>query len=169
MPWADSKGHILRTPDSKILNVADMRKERESLRRDGLKLVFTNGCFDILHTGHVTYLSFARNQGDRLLVGLNSDRSVSRIKTKDRPVVPQEERATVLAALEMVDYVVIFNDNEPAGLIAEIVPDVLVKGEDWSHYVSGREIVERHGGRVVLAPLVKGKSTTNIIKTLRGK
>lgn len=144
-----------------------MLAERERLRVDGKILVFTNGCFDIIHPGHVDYLAFARNQGDALLVGLNSDNSVRLNKGPERPFVPQEDRAKVLAALEAVDYVVVFDSDEPEPLIERILPDILVKGEDWAHYVSGREAVERSGGRVVLAPLVEGRSTTNIIEQIR--
>jgi D-beta-D-heptose 7-phosphate kinase/D-beta-D-heptose 1-phosphate adenosyltransferase len=143
-----------------------MLAERARLREAGKKLVFTNGAFDILHAGHVTYLQFARAQGDALCVGLNSDASVKRYKGEKRPVNPQEDRALVLAALECVDYVVIFDEDEPKELIAQIVPDVLVKGADWAHYVSGREIVEASGGRVVLAQMVEGRSTTNVIRRI---
>jgi D-beta-D-heptose 7-phosphate kinase/D-beta-D-heptose 1-phosphate adenosyltransferase len=144
-----------------------MRKERARLRKNGRKLVFTNGCFDILHTGHVDYLNFARKQGDALVIGLNSDSSVRGSKGPNRPIVPQADRAKVLAALECVDYVVIFNEGEPAPLVAEIIPDVLVKGKDWAHYVSGRDTVEKHGGKVVLAKLTKGRSTTDLVKKIR--
>ena len=144
-----------------------MRKERTRLRKNGKKLVFTNGCFDILHTGHVDYLNFARNQGDALVIGLNSDSSVRGNKGPNRPIVKQADRAKVIAALECVDYVVIFNESEPANLVAEIIPDVLVKGEDWAHYVSGRDTVEKHGGKVVLAKLTKGRSTTDIVKKIQ--
>ena len=156
-----------RTPESKILDVGAVCAERDRLHGAGRTLVFTNGCFDLLHVGHVEYLAFARQQGDALVVGLNSDASVQRNKGATRPVVSQDERARVLAALEVVDYVVIFDEDEPADLIGEILPDILVKGEDWAHYVSGKDIVEAHGGKVVLAPLVKGKSTTGIIERLR--
>ncbi len=141
-----------------------MREERTRLRERGESLVFTNGCFDIVHEGHVTYLTFARHQGDRLVVGLNSDDSVRRAKGPKRPVNVQRARALVLAALEMVDYVVVFDQDEPRDLIAELVPDVLVKGSDWAHYVSGRDVVEANGGRVVLADLVPGVSTTEILE-----
>jgi D-beta-D-heptose 7-phosphate kinase/D-beta-D-heptose 1-phosphate adenosyltransferase len=144
-----------------------MKAERERLRASGRKLVFTNGCFDIIHAGHVEYLAFARAQGDALLVGLNSDASVRRNKGPTRPLVPEQDRARVLAALQAVDYVVLFEEDEPASLISEIIPDVLVKGEDWAHYVSGRDIVERHGGKVVLARMVQGRSTTNIVERIR--
>ena len=151
----------------KILDREAMRTERKRLAAQDHTVVFTNGCFDILHVGHVDYLTFARNQGDALVVGLNSDTSVAKIKGNGRPFIPQEERETLLDALEVVDYVVIFDEDEPAGMIADILPDVLVKGEDWKHYVSGREIVEKNGGRVVLAPLIKERSTTNIIERIR--
>lgn len=144
-----------------------MLNVRRALRSRGRKVVFTNGCFDILHAGHVAYLEFARRQGDALCVGLNSDASVRMNKGPTRPVNTQKDRARVLAALESVDYVVIFGDREPARLIARIIPDVLVKGEDWKHYVSGRDVVERHGGKVVLARFLKGRSTTQTLSRIR--
>ncbi len=147
----------------KILTREAMVAERARLKAEGKTLVFTNGAFDILHAGHVTYLEFARRQGDALCVGLNSDASVKRYKGDLRPVNPQDDRARVLAALACVDYVVIFDEDEPKDLIAALIPDVLVKGADWAHYVSGRDIVEAHGGRVVLAQMVEGRSTTNVI------
>jgi rfaE bifunctional protein nucleotidyltransferase chain/domain len=153
----------MRMPEQKLLSADDMCRERERLRDAGRTLVFTNGCFDILHPGHVDYLAFARSQGDALLVGINSDESVHRNKGPQRPIVPQADRAHVLAALESVDYVTIFDEDEPATLIGRILPDVLVKGEDWAHYVSGRDVVERNGGKVVLAKLMPGKSTTDIV------
>ena len=147
-----------------ILTPAEARAERDRLVKDGKKLVFTNGCFDILHRGHAEYLAFARAEGDALCVGLNSDASVRRSKGPARPVNPEEDRAFVLGSLRDVDFVVIFDEDEPKDLIAQILPQVLVKGEDWAHYVSGREIVEAHGGRVALAPMVEGRSTTNTIE-----
>ncbi|MCL1910173.1 MAG: D-glycero-beta-D-manno-heptose 1-phosphate adenylyltransferase [Kiritimatiellaeota bacterium] len=152
--------------NAKILTAAEMRAERDALRAAGKKLVFTNGCFDLMHTGHVTYLRFAREQGDALCVGLNSDASVRDNKGDLRPIVDEANRAAVLAALRCVDYVVIFDEKEPKNLIAQILPDVLVKGKDWAHYVSGREIVEANGGKVVLADMVPGLSTTAIIKKI---
>lgn len=153
----------LRTSDSKVMSRSAMVAERARLKREGRVLVFTNGAFDILHAGHVTYLQFARQQGDALVVGLNSDASVKRYKGDKRPVNPQSDRALVLAALECVDYVVVFDEDEPKELIGELIPDVLVKGADWAHYVSGRDVVEAHGGKVVLADMVAGRSTTNVI------
>jgi D-beta-D-heptose 7-phosphate kinase/D-beta-D-heptose 1-phosphate adenosyltransferase len=156
----------MRSVESKLLKRVDMPGERERLRAAGKRLVFTNGAFDILHAGHVTYLQFAREQGDALCVGLNSDASVRRYKGDLRPVNAQDDRARVLAALECVDYVVIFDEDEPRELIGEIIPDVLVKGADWAHYVSGRDVVEANGGRVVLAQMVEGRSTSNTIQRI---
>lgn len=156
----------MRPAEQKILDRAAMKAERERLRAAGRTVVFTNGSFDILHAGHVDYLAFAARQGDALIVGLNSDASVRRYKGDRRPVNPQDDRARVLAALEVVDYVVVFDEDEPRDLIAALVPDVLVKGEDWAHYVSGRDIVEAAGGRVALAPLVAGRSTTGVIERI---
>lgn len=147
----------------KILTAEQCRAERDRLVAEGKSLVFTNGCFDILHRGHATYLAFARAQGDALVVGLNSDASVRRNKGPDRPINTQDDRAFVLGSLRCVDYVVMFDEDEPKELIARILPQVLVKGRDWAHYVSGREIVEANGGRVVLADMVEGRSTTNTI------
>ena len=147
-----------------ILSREAMTREIERLHAAGKRVVFTNGSFDILHAGHVDYLGFAREQGDCLVVGVNSDASVRRYKDPRRPIVPESERAALLAALKAVDYVVIFDEDEPRDLIAALQPDVLVKGEDWAHYVSGRDVVEARGGKVVLAKMVPGKSTTDIIK-----
>jgi rfaE bifunctional protein nucleotidyltransferase chain/domain len=144
-----------------------MRAERDRLHAEGRTLVFTNGCFDILHRGHADYLAFARSQGDALVVGLNSDASVRRAKGPTRPVNPEQDRAYVLGSLRAVDFVVIFEEDEPRDLISQILPDVLVKGKDWAHYVSGREIVEANGGRVVLAEMVEGRSTTATIERMR--
>lgn len=151
-------------PESKIMTVEQARAFRDKLKAEGKKLVFTNGCFDILHRGHVTYIAFARNQGDALCVGLNSDASVKRYKGDSRPINPEGDRAYVTASLEAVDAVVIFDEDEPKDLIAKVLPQVLVKGKDWAHYVSGRDIVEANGGHVVLADMVEGRSTTGTIE-----
>lgn len=148
------------------LSIVDARKLRDQLDAAGRKLVFSNGCFDILHRGHVQYLEFARAQGDALIVGLNSDSSVRRIKGPGRPINGERDRAAVLSALRSVDGVVIFDEDEPRTLIEAILPHVLVKGHDWAHYVSGREVVEAHGGRVVLAEFSEGHSTTNTIERI---
>lgn len=151
----------------RILTPSEMRAERDRLHAEGRTLVFTNGCFDILHRGHADYLAFARSQGDALVVGLNSDASVRRAKGPTRPVNPEQDRAYVLGSLRAVDFVVIFEEDEPRDLISQILPDVLVKGKDWAHYVSGRDIVEANGGRVVLAEMVEGRSTTATIERMR--
>jgi D-beta-D-heptose 7-phosphate kinase/D-beta-D-heptose 1-phosphate adenosyltransferase len=150
----------------KILSRPEMVKARRLLKSKGKAVCFTNGCFDILHIGHVTYLNFARAQGDVLVLGLNSDASVKRSKGEDRPINCELDRAEVMAALECVDYVVLFDEDEPKALIEEIIPDVLIKGADWAHYVSGRECVESNGGKVVLAEMVEGRSTTGTIERI---
>jgi rfaE bifunctional protein nucleotidyltransferase chain/domain len=151
----------------KIVGVDEITKISFELKSKGKKIVFTNGCFDILHRGHVEYLSKAKQLGDVLIVGLNSDSSVKMIKGDKRPIVPQEDRAFILSNLSFVDYVVIFDEPTPYELISKIVPDVLVKGSDWSQEnVVGRDIVEANGGKVVLIELVPGRSTTNVIKTI---
>ena len=138
------------------------------LRREGLRVAFTNGCFDILHPGHVFYLEKARALGDLLVVGLNSDRSVRDLgKGAGRPICTETERAAVLAALRSVDFVVIFDEPTPLALIEAIRPDVLVKGGDWAvEAIVGREVVEKAGGRVVTIPVVEGKSTTGIVERI---
>src|SRR5574341_60636 len=136
-------------------------------RKKNDKIVFTNGCFDILHVGHIEYLKFARKQGDLLVVGLNTDHSVRSLKGPSRPLIAETERAKMLAALEDVTYVVLFDEQTPLNLISAIRPDVLVKGEDWKDAgVVGQEFVESYGGKVVLAPLVEGISTTNIVSKI---
>jgi len=152
--------------DPKILTIEEMRAERDKLVAQGKRLVFTNGCFDILHRGHVSYLTFARNQGDALVVGLNTDASVKANKGDDRPINSEEDRAFVLGSLRAVDFIVLFGDKEPKDIIAKILPQILVKGSDWAHYVSGREVVEANGGKVVLADMVEGRSTTNTIQRI---
>jgi D-beta-D-heptose 7-phosphate kinase/D-beta-D-heptose 1-phosphate adenosyltransferase len=129
----------------------------------GKTVVMTNGTFDLLHAGHTGYLEWAREQGDCLVVGLNTDDSIRRLKGEKRPLVPEPYRASLLAALESVDLVVLFDQDEPRELIEILLPQVLVKAEDWSHYVSGREAVEGHGGEVRLAPMTKGLSTSSLI------
>ncbi len=141
------------------LNYHRMQKE---------KIVFTNGCFDVLHRGHIEYLRFCRQQGQVVVVGLNSDRSVRQIKGPERPINNQHDRASVLAALESVDYIVFFDEPDPLKLIEQVRPDVLVKGADWAEKgVVGRDFVESYGGRVELAPLVEGKSSTDVINKMR--
>lgn len=140
----------------------------QRFRKNRKKIVFTNGCFDILHAGHVQYLERARKLGDLLILGLNSDASTRRLKGAGRPVNTQNDRATVLAGLTCVDYITIFNENTPAKLIQSISPDVLVKGSDWKvSSISGANHVLSRGGTVKRIHLLKGRSTTNILKRLR--
>lgn len=151
-------------PVIKILNIDELIQERERLRREGKRLVFTNGCFDLLHPGHVRYLSQARSLGDALIVALNSDRSVRILKGEGRPILNEQERAEVMAALEAVDYVIIFDEETPRELIAKLLPDVLVKGGDWPvEQIVGREEVEAAGGSVLSLPYLESSSTTAII------
>lgn len=150
-----------------LLTPEEAREQRNRIHQQGKALVFTNGCFDILHRGHAEYLAFAKLQGDALIVGLNSDASVRRAKGPTRPVNFERDRAFVLGSLRAVDFVVIFDEDEPRDLIEKILPHVLVKGKDWAHYVSGRDIVEANGGKVVLADMVEGKSTTATIERLK--
>jgi D-beta-D-heptose 7-phosphate kinase/D-beta-D-heptose 1-phosphate adenosyltransferase len=150
-----------------ILDRVELRRVRDGLRAEGRRLVFTNGCFDILHVGHVRYLEAARRLGDALLVAINSDRSVRALKGAGRPFVCERERAEILAALSAVDFVTVFDDESPRPLIAELLPDVLVKGGDYRlDEIHGREEVEAAGGRVISLPFVEGASTTNIIERI---
>jgi D-beta-D-heptose 7-phosphate kinase/D-beta-D-heptose 1-phosphate adenosyltransferase len=143
-------------------------EERERLRREGKRVVFTNGCFDLLHSGHVRYLREARSLGDLLMVALNSDASVRGLKGEGRPILNQNERAEILAALEVVDYVTIFDEGTPLELIARLLPDVLVKGGDWAiETIVGRKEVEAAGGRVLSLPYRQGSSTSEIIERIR--
>lgn len=154
----------MRDAEKKIWERGALAGECARLRAAGKKIVFTNGCFDLVHAGHATYLQAARQEGDVLVVGLNTDASVRRYKGEKRPIVDERNRARMMAALECVDYVTWFDEDEPKELIGELLPDVLVKAADWAHYVSGRDVVEARGGRVVLAPMVAGLSTTKLIE-----
>ena len=137
-------------------------------KRNGKKVVFTNGCFDLLHPGHVRSLETARSLGDVLIVGINSDESVRTLKGEGRPVTPEQERAEILANLECVDAVLIFDELTPQRVVAALVPDVLVKGGDWpGDQIVGREEVEAAGGKVVLVEVVPGHSTTEILRKIR--
>lgn len=151
----------------KVISLKRLTEELKAKRKRGKKIVFTNGCFDIIHAGHVRYLFKARALGDILVVGLNSDSSVRAVKGETRPIVPQNERAEVLSALTPVDYIVIFNDPTPIRLIREIKPDILAKGADWAAKdIVGGGIVKENGGKIARINLVKGRSTTNIIKKI---
>jgi D-beta-D-heptose 7-phosphate kinase/D-beta-D-heptose 1-phosphate adenosyltransferase len=147
---------------------SEIALQTDKWHQEHKKIVFTNGCFDILHRGHVEYLNAARNLGDVLVIGVNTDASVSQIKGPERPLVNQDDRSFLLAQLVAVDAVVLFSEDTPYNLINEIKPDVLVKGGDYKESdVVGRDIVEDSGGKVVIIPLVKGKSTTGIIEKIR--
>ena len=151
--------------EHKIKSQGALAKKLTGLRARGKKIVFTNGCFDILHLGHVKYLKKARGLGDILVVGLNSDSSVHKIKGPTRPVNSELDRATVLASLYFVDYVTIFGDPTPEKLIKKFRPDVLVKGADWkAKDIIGADFVRSRGGRIVRIPFVNGYSTTSLIK-----
>jgi D-beta-D-heptose 7-phosphate kinase/D-beta-D-heptose 1-phosphate adenosyltransferase len=151
----------------KIVTLEDLVARLGEVRKSGQKIVFTNGCFDILHVGHVRYLAGARSQGDLLIVGLNSDASVHLIKGDKRPIVRQGDRAEILASLASVDYVVFFEEPDPLRLIQTVKPDVLVKGEDWAEdAIIGAEDVKSRGGKVVRISFVEEASSTDIIQTI---
>ncbi len=150
-----------------IVELQELIKVVNRLKQEGKRIVFTNGCFDIIHLGHVLYLKSAKEYGDILVVGLNSDKSVKIIKGDKRPVVPQGERAGVLSSIRFVDYVVIFNEPDPYKIIEAVKPDVLVKGGDWAiENIIGRDIVESSGGKVYNIPYIEGSSSTNIIEEI---
>jgi rfaE bifunctional protein nucleotidyltransferase chain/domain len=149
---------------SKITPRNELKAKIDRLKREGKKVVFTNGCFDILHAGHTRYLREARKLGDTLILALNSDSSVRSIKGPMRPIVPEAERAEVVAALDSVDYVTVFDELTPLELIEFLRPDVIVKGGDWAEKdIVGAEAVRKWGGRVAIMPEIEGASTTNII------
>jgi rfaE bifunctional protein nucleotidyltransferase chain/domain len=139
---------------------------RRRWRDQGKAVVFTNGCFDLLHPGHVRLLEAARAKGDVLVVAINNDSSVQRLKGPQRPVLPEQERAAILASLAAVDVVTVFSEETPCELLARLLPDVLVKGSDWSHWIAGREIVEAAGGKVFPIPVEPGYSTTDLVNTI---
>jgi D-beta-D-heptose 7-phosphate kinase/D-beta-D-heptose 1-phosphate adenosyltransferase len=152
---------------AEILSLDELRIERERLRRAGRRVIFTNGCFDLIHPGHVNYLRQARRLGDVLIVALNSDRSVRELKGEKRPILNQDERAEVVAALSCVDYVTIFDDPTPREVIASLLPDTLVKGGDWGiDQIVGREEVEAAGGVVLSLPFIEGCSTSELIERI---
>ena len=152
----------------KIYSRSELRPVRETLRREGKKVVFTNGCFDLLHPGHVRLFRQARDLGQALIVALNDDASVRRLKGPERPIFPLAERLEVLAALESIDYLTWFGEDTPQDIIAELLPDVLVKGSDWAaDKIVGRSEVEAAGGRVVVIPFAEGHSTSSLIDRIR--
>jgi D-glycero-beta-D-manno-heptose 1-phosphate adenylyltransferase len=161
---------LLEPAMTKILSLDQLLTERERLRRLGGRVVFTNGCFDLIHPGHIRYLQEARRLGDALIVALNSDRSVRELKGVKRPILNQNERAEVMAALNCVDYVTIFDWPTPREIIAALLPDVLVKGGDWDlDRIVGRDEVEAAGGEVLSLPFIEGCSTTDLIERILGR
>jgi rfaE bifunctional protein nucleotidyltransferase chain/domain len=144
----------------------ELVKARAAWRAAGKKVVFTNGCYDILHPGHVRLLEAARSLGDVLILALNSDSSVARIKGPRRPLISQDDRVALALSLESVDAVTVFEEETPRELIAAVLPDILVKGADWSHWIAGREEVEAAGGKVFALPLEPGYSTTGIVEEI---
>lgn len=152
-----------------ICNRTEIKAITDELKQSGQKIVFTNGCFDIIHSGHVIYLTKAHELGDYLIVGLNDDASVGRLKGTGRPINNQDDRAIVLDALKPVDFVVMFSEDTPFELISIIMPDILAKGGDYSFdTIVGADLVAQNGGDVVVIPLVEGKSTTSIINRMQG-
>jgi len=150
-----------------IYTRAEILAIRKTLKEEKKKVVFTNGCFDVLHAGHVDYLNKAKAAGDVLILGLNSDASVKRIKGEKRPIVSEEERAFILSNLKAVDYVTLFEEDTPHEIISELIPDILIKGADWAiDKIVGRDIVEANGGEVKTISFVTDQSTTNIIQTI---
>ena len=151
----------------KIKDLQELKKSIVLLKKKGKTVVFTNGCYDLIHIGHLRCFEEGKKFGDMLIVALNSDRSVRSIKGPPRPIIPEGERAEIVSSLECVDYVTIFDQDDPLDIIASIKPDVLVKGGDWNlDTIVGRELVESYGGKVFALPLVKGVSTTQIIETI---
>jgi D-beta-D-heptose 7-phosphate kinase/D-beta-D-heptose 1-phosphate adenosyltransferase len=153
---------------NKILERNALKDKLEELRKKGKKIAFTNGCFDILHVGHVRYLREAKKTADVLVLALNSDSSVRSLKGEKRPLMNEKERAEILAALECIDFVTIFQELTPLELINYLKPDILIKGGDWpEEKVVGREEIKKWGGRVAIIPEVEGKSTTNIVEKIK--
>ena len=152
---------------SKIKSAAALAKVIARMKKQGKRVVFTNGCFDILHVGHVEYLSRARKLGDALVIGMNSDKSVRRLKGSGRPVNNQKDRAKVLSALGFVDHVVIFDEDTPEKLVRKLIPNILVKGADWKNKaVAGVDFLKERGGKIVFIPFVDGYSTTSLLKRI---
>jgi rfaE bifunctional protein nucleotidyltransferase chain/domain len=160
--------HEERRARDRVLGVADLLERLRGVRAAGGRVVFTNGCFDLLHAGHLYLLEEAAALGDCLVVGINSDESVRRLKGTGRPLVGQEERALMLAGLRPVDWVVVFEEDTPLRLIETLLPEVLIKGADYAlEAIVGREVVEARGGRVVSLPLLPGRSTSALVDALR--
>jgi D-beta-D-heptose 7-phosphate kinase/D-beta-D-heptose 1-phosphate adenosyltransferase len=154
-------------PGTKVISNASLKRLVSRLKRSGKRIVFTNGCFDILHYGHVKYLQDARSKGDYLVVAVNSDSSVKKIETKNRPIIGQSDRLKTVAALSSVDFVVLFNADNPLSLIKALKPDILIKGADWNKQkIIGADFVKNYGGKVLTVNLVKGRSTSALIEKI---
>ena len=151
---------------AQLYSRAELVEVRQQWRREGKKVVFTNGCYDLVHPGHIRLLETAQSLGDVLILALNSDESIRRSKGGPRPVISESERAEIAAGIQAVDAVTIFEEDTPEELIQAVLPDVLIKGADWSHYIAGREVVEASGGQVAALPLVPGFSTTSIVELI---
>ena len=155
---------------SNIKSRAEIKKIRAELKDLNKKVVFTNGCFDLIHSGHVDYLVKAKEMGDVLILALNTDESISRIKGKNRPILKQDERAFIVSNLKPVDYVTFFDEDTPAEIINDLIPDILVKGADWAiDKIVGRDVVESNGGEVKTIQFVNDQSTSNIIKIIKDR
>ncbi len=158
----------LNSIQNKIYTLLDLEKQIEKWRSAGDKIVFTNGCFDILHKGHIEVLAKTSNLGNRLIIGLNSDSSIKNLKGENRPILEEDSRALLLAALQFVDAVILFSEKTPFQLISEIVPDILSKGGDYKiEEIVGYEVVQQNGGKVITIPLTEGFSTSNIIDKIQ--
>ncbi|MHC2990817.1 hypothetical protein OB13_04180 [Pontibacter sp. HJ8] len=156
--------------EDKIFTLSQLQQQLQTWRSQGQKIVFTNGCFDLLHLGHVDYLEKSRQLGDKLVLGLNTDASISRIKGPSRPLQDEKSRARVMASLLFVDAVVLFDEDTPLELIRAVQPDILVKGDDYTiENIVGQDVVTQRGGEVKTVPLVKGYSTTNIVKKIENQ
>ena len=152
----------------KIFNLNDVKNKVTSWKENGHKIVFTNGCFDIMHKGHIEVLSKSSDLGDKLIIGLNSDSSVQKLKGNSRPIIDENSRAIALAALSFVDAIVLFSEETPINLISNLTPDILAKGGDYEiRTIVGHEIVQKNGGEVILIPFVDGFSSTNIINKIK--
>ena len=152
----------------KIFNLNDLKNKVTSWKENGHKIVFTNGCFDIMHKGHIEVLSKSSDLGDKLIIGLNSDSSVQKLKGNSRPIIDENSRAIALAALSFVDAIILFSEDTPINLISTLTPDILAKGGDYEiRTIVGREIVQKNGGEVILIPFVDGFSSTNIINKIK--
>ena len=152
----------------KIFNLNDLKNKVTSWKENGHKIVFTNGCFDIMHKGHIEVLSKSSDLGDKLIIGLNSDSSVQKLKGNSRPIIDENSRAIALAALSFVDAIVLFSEETPINLISTLTPDILAKGGDYEiRTIVGHEIVQKNGGEVILIPFVDGFSSTNIINKIK--